>query len=422
MLQLAKDRNFSSDKTRKGAQGPFFRFFLAAVRALSSSTSKLRSAKEAFPFFLSLWAVWHGYDIKHGGCATAADMPAWIQHAFFLCLTLLAAVVDERRTVDLFSQFCHIVDDGNHRSTCTSGLFGLCFCIGGFAVDFLSALRPADIAYEPGKFLHKLLLRICDRPLPISVSDRSHPAFMEALSFFLTEKVPLHWIYFPLSNCRSPTETGMSGQSSLPTQWRRWQADKMHQASTLECGLVMVYLRSTLKKTHWLGHWTSRSQGRKKKQFDHISIDGGAPFFLRFQSDLRPGPPVMYRAACCEAQRDFAQCVVKLVYSFEGNRSFETSTWKYQGSSRPRLVFGRRWYRKRMGWVPNWKDVRAWRLFFMFLVQFFMKINAGVRKKQTNHQKINTVLHRGNAKCDGQEAFARGTIDDTIDEKQLIFN
>ena len=30
-------------------------------------------------------------------------------------------------------------------------------------------------------------------------------------------------------------------------------------------------------------------------------------FFLRFQSDLRPGPPVMYRAACREAQRDFAQ-------------------------------------------------------------------------------------------------------------------
>ena len=51
-----------------------------------------------------------------------------------------------------------------------------------------------------------------------------------------------------------------------------------------------------------------------------------------------------------------------------------------------------------------------------------MRDRAGVRKKQTTHQKINTVLHRGNAKCDSQEAFARGTIDDTIDEKQLIFN
>ena len=66
--------------------------------------------------------------------------------------------------------------------------------------------------------------------------------------------------------------------------------------------------------------------------------------------------------------------------------------------------------------------IRAWRLFSMFLVQFFLKINARARKKQTNHQKINTLLHRGNAKCDGQEAFARGTIDDTIDEKQLISN
>ena len=56
----------------------------------------------------------------------------------------------------------------------------------------------------------------------------------------------------------------------------------------------------------------------------------------------------------------------------------------------------------------------------MFLVQFILKINAGVRKKQTNHQKINTVLHRGNAKCDSQEAFARGTIYDTIDEKHTV--
>ena len=62
--------------------------------------------------------------------------------------------------------------------------------LGDFAVDFLSGLHPADIACEPGKFLRKLLLRVYDRPLPISVSDRSHPAFVEALSYFLTEKVP----------------------------------------------------------------------------------------------------------------------------------------------------------------------------------------------------------------------------------------
>ena len=187
MLQLAKDLEiFHLTRHAKERKDRFFHFFLAAVRALSLSTSKLRSAKEAFPFFLSLW---HCYDIQtwwlyHGALDPASSM------LFFFCLTLLAAVVDERRTVDLFSHFCHIVDDGNHRSTCTSGLFGLCLCIGGFAVDFLSALRPADIACDPGKFLRKLLLRVYDRPLPISVSDLSHPAFVEALSYFLTEKVP----------------------------------------------------------------------------------------------------------------------------------------------------------------------------------------------------------------------------------------
>ena len=277
MLQLAKDLEIfhltRHVKERKGRSStsfsPPFELFLRQHR--SSAVPRRLS-----PFFVAMALLWHQtWWLYHGSRHASLD-PA----CFFFCLTLLADVVDERRTVDLFSHFCHIVDDGNHRSTCTSGLFGLCLCIGGFAVDFLSALRPADIACEPGKFLCKLLLQVYDRPLPISVSDRSHPAFVEALSYFLTEKVPLHWIYFLLSNCRSPTETGLSGRSSLPTQWRRWPADKMHQASTLERGLVMVYLRSTLKKTHWLGHWTSRSQGGKNKQFDHISIDGDAPFFF----------------------------------------------------------------------------------------------------------------------------------------------
>ena len=52
--------------------------------------------------------------------------------------------------------------------------------------------------------------------------------------------------------------------------------------------------------------------------------------------------------------------------------------------------------------------------------KFFVKINAGAQKKK--HQKINTVLRRVNAKCDGQEVFDRGTIDGTIDERQLISN
>ena len=47
---------------------------------------------------------------------------------------------------------------------------------------------------------------------------------------------------------------------------------------------------------------------------------------------------------------------------------------------------------------------------------------GSAEKKQTNHQKINTVLHRGDAKCDGQEVFAIGIINNTIDEKQPISN
>ena len=58
------------------------------------------------------------------------------------------------------------------------------------AVDFLSSLRLADIACELGKFSRKVLLRIYDQPLLISVSDMSHRAFVEALAYFLTEKVP----------------------------------------------------------------------------------------------------------------------------------------------------------------------------------------------------------------------------------------
>ena len=81
-------------------------------------------------------------------------MPAWIQHTFFVChsLTVLAAVVDARRTVDLFSHwFGHIVGDSNHRSTCTSGLFGLCLGIGGPSSRFLVFPAPRWYCLRAGK-------------------------------------------------------------------------------------------------------------------------------------------------------------------------------------------------------------------------------------------------------------------------------
>ena len=59
-----------------------------------------------------------------------------------------------------------------------------------FCSRFLVFPVPRRHRLRAGKILRKLLLRVYDRPLPISVSDRSHPAFVEALSYFLTEKVP----------------------------------------------------------------------------------------------------------------------------------------------------------------------------------------------------------------------------------------
>ena len=148
MLQLAKE-SFQLTRHAKECKDRSFTFFSPPFElSLSSSTSKLCSAKEAFPFL----SLWHCYDIKHSGCTTAADMPAWIQHAFF-CLTvdLLAAVVDARRTVDLFSQFGHIVGDGNHRSTCASGRFGLCLGIGGSSNRFHVFPAPRTHRLRAGK-------------------------------------------------------------------------------------------------------------------------------------------------------------------------------------------------------------------------------------------------------------------------------
>ena len=80
MLQLAKDleifhltRHAKERKDRSSTSfSPPFELFLREHRS------------SAVPRRLSLFlSLWHCYDIKHGGCTTAADMPAWIQRAFF---------------------------------------------------------------------------------------------------------------------------------------------------------------------------------------------------------------------------------------------------------------------------------------------------------------------------------------------------
>ena len=64
--------------------------------------------------------------------------------------------------------------------------------------------------------------------------------------------------------------------------------------------------------------------------------------------------------------------------------------------------------------------VRAWPLCFMFLVQLFVKINAGARIKQTNHRKINTVFQRGSTEMCWSRSVHLSTI--SIDEtKQSHF-
>ena len=134
MLQLAKDleifhltRHAKERKDRSSTSfSPPFELFLRQHRSSAVPRRLSLFCRYGIAMTSSMVVVPQQQICRHA---------AWILHAFF-CLTLLAAVVDARRTVDLFSHFCHIIDDDNHRSTCTGGLFGLCACIGGFAVDF----------------------------------------------------------------------------------------------------------------------------------------------------------------------------------------------------------------------------------------------------------------------------------------------
>ena len=227
---------------------------------------------------------------------------------FFFCLTLLASVVDARRTVDLFSHFGHIVDEGDHRSTCISGLFGLCLCIGGFAVDFLSALHPADIACEPGKFLRKLLLRVYDRPLHWSPYQIvAIQLLWRRWATFSQKRCPSIGFIFP---CRTAAHrrrqaclvdchclrSGDVGQPTKCTKPLPWSAVSSWSI------FVLLLKRHTGSDTEHHGARAERRNSSITSRSTPVRH-----FFLRFQSDLRPGPPVMYRAACREAQRDFAQ-------------------------------------------------------------------------------------------------------------------
>ena len=237
------------------------------------------------------------------------DVPAWIQHAFFffffVSLYLWPLLTNEELSI------CSRTFVTSSMTATIELLVPVVFLVFASVLEVLQSISCLPCAPQTSlasrenfcaSFFFGSTAGHCPSPYQIVAIQRCGAA--ELLSH---RKGALALIYFPLSNCRSPTETGMSGRSSLPTQWRRWPADKMHQASTLERGLVMVYLRSTQRHT---GSDTQNitEPGRKEETVrSHLDRRRCAIFFLRFQSDLRPGPPVMYRAACREAQRDFAQ-------------------------------------------------------------------------------------------------------------------
>ena len=106
--------NFSTDKTPKECKDrsstSFSPLFELSLRQHRSSAVPRRLS---LFFFVAMALLRHQtWWLYHGSRHASLD-PA----RFFFCLTVLAAVVDVRRTVDLFSQFGHIVGDGNHRST-----------------------------------------------------------------------------------------------------------------------------------------------------------------------------------------------------------------------------------------------------------------------------------------------------------------
>ena len=209
-------------------------------------------------------------------------MPAWIQHAFFVSLYLRLLLTHEELS------FCS-------RSLVTLSVtatievlvlvvflvFALVLEV--LAVDFMSSLRPAHIACELGKFLRKLLLRIYDRPLPISLSNRSHPALVEALrATFSQKRCPSIGFIFP---CRTSAHrqrqaclvdhhclrSGDIGQLTKCTKPLPWSAILSWSS------FVLLLKRHTGSDTE---HHGARAKRRNSSITVHISIDTGAPFFF----------------------------------------------------------------------------------------------------------------------------------------------
>ena len=247
-------------------------------------------------------SLWNCYDIKHGGCTTAADMPAWIQHAFF-CLTLLAAVVDARRTVDLFSHFCHI-----------EVLVLVVFLVFSSVLEVLQSISclpcaPQTSLASQEKFCASFFFGSttghCPSPYQIVAIQR----LWRRLATFSQKRCPSNGFTFPCRTAahrrrqaclvdRHCLRSGDVGQPTKCTKPLPWSA-------VSSWSIFVLLLKDTGSDTEHHGASAERRNSSITSRSTPVRH-----FFLRFQSDLRPGPPVMYRAACREAQRDFAQRVL----------------------------------------------------------------------------------------------------------------
>ena len=157
---------------------------LAAVRALSSSTLKLgtTAVPRRLTFFVDMALFWYQiWRLYH-----AADMPASIQHPFFA--SLYFGLLSTQKKTSMWS-----------RSLVTSlvtaifeVLILVVFSVSSFAFGggggsssrfhFFPALRGHRL--RAGEICAQTSAWIYDLQLPISVSDRSHAAFLKRWAIF----------------------------------------------------------------------------------------------------------------------------------------------------------------------------------------------------------------------------------------------
>ena len=259
-------RNFSSDKTRKGAQGPFFHFFLAAVRALSSSTSKLRSAKEAFPFFFVAMALlWHQtWWLYHGSRHASLD-PACF---FFVSLYLRPLLTNEELSI------CSRTFVTSSMTATIEVLVLVVVLVFASVLEVLQSISCLPCAPQTShasrenfcaSFFFGSTTGHCPSPYQIVAIQRfwrrwatSHRKGALALDLFPVVELPL--------------TDGNRHVWSIVTAYAVAPLASRQNAPSLYLGARFCHdLRSTFKKTHWLGHDTEHHGARAERRNSSIT-------------------------------------------------------------------------------------------------------------------------------------------------------